>query len=140
MCSEKYDGLKNGMKIMMKLQFDKLEWERRFVYMKNIAFDEKALNQSGAKFQFIRFLPNTRLGPHFHKQLHEIFFISSGSGMIVFNKKKHKARKGDVFLCQPNDVHEIVNDSEEELVILNFKTNEKPHDIFWLEKEKNRRI
>lgn len=120
---------------MIKFQFGDLEWKKRFVYMKNVPFDEVSLNQKGAKFQIIRFLPNTRIWPHFHKNVCEIFYIRSGKGTLIFNGEKYQAEKDDIFLCQPNDIHEIINDSNEELVILTFKTNEESGDIFWLESE-----
>lgn len=124
---------------MKKLQFSKLNWEERFVYLKNVPFDEKALNQKGAKFQIVRFLPKTSIEPHFHKKVYEIFYVRSGTGTVILNGQHNIAQKDDMFLCEPNDVHEIVNDSSEEFVILIFKTNEDPADIFWVnEADKNK--
>ncbi|HLC84170.1 MAG TPA: cupin domain-containing protein [Candidatus Nanoarchaeia archaeon] len=117
---------------MLKLNLDSLNWEKRFTYTKNVVFDETVLNQRGAKFQIVRFAPKTRVGPHFHKKVTEIFYIQQGQGAMVFNGKVHQGKKDDIFLCQPGDVHEIVNESHEELVILIFKTNERPEDIIWL--------
>ncbi len=120
---------------MIKLKFSKLDWRRRYTYFKNVPFDEKELKQ-GIKFQIIRFLPDTRVGPHFHKKLTEIFYIKKGKGTIIFNKQKYEAMEDDIFLCQPKDVHEIINNSDGELIILNFKINENPGDIFWLNNKK----
>lgn len=120
---------------MKKLQFSKLNWEERFVYLKNVPFDEKSLNQKGAKFQIVRFLPKTRIEPHFHKKVYEIFYIRSGKGVVILNGKRNTAQKDDIFLCEPHDVHEIINNSSEEFVVLIFKTNENPKDIFWVNKK-----
>jgi len=49
--------------------------------------------------------------------------------------KKYIGRKDDIFLCQPNDIHSIINSSSKELVILVFKTNEDPEDLHWLDKK-----
>lgn len=125
---------------MIKLKYDNLDWKERFVYMKNVPFDEIDLNQKGAKFQIVRFLPKTRIEPHYHKKVYEIFYVRSGEGVIFFNGEKHDAKKDDFFLCQPNDVHEIINDSDEEFVLLIFKTNEDPEDIFWTEKEEEEKL
>lgn len=121
---------------MKKLQFDKLEWKERFVYLKNVLFDENTLGQKGAKFQIVRFLPKTSIKPHFHKNVREIFYVKSGNGIIVLNNERYEAKADDIFLCEPNDLHEIINDSLEELVLLIFKINEDPEDIFWLGEKK----
>lgn len=116
---------------MIHRHIEKLTWKKRFSYLKNVLFDEKILHQKGTKVQIIKFSPGTRIGPHFHKNVYEIFFITNGHGSIIFNGKKHKAKPGDIFLCQPGDVHEIINNAKEELVIVIFKTNEKTSDIVW---------
>jgi quercetin dioxygenase-like cupin family protein len=118
---------------MIRYTLTTLVWQQRFTYLKSILFDDQALHQSGAKFQIIKFSPKTNIGPHYHKHAYEIFFIESGSGTLIFNAKRYPAQAGDIFLCEPNDVHEIINDSfEKELVILIFKTNAKKTDIVWL--------
>ncbi len=116
---------------MIKLSYKNLKWIKRFSYLKNILFDEKSLNQEGAKFQIIRFLPHSRIGPHYHQKVTEIFYIRKGKGKFIFNGISHNGLKDDIFLCQPHDVHEVVNSSDEELIILIFKTNEDPSDIYW---------
>lgn len=106
-------------------------WHDRFTYIKNIVFNEQELNQAGSKFQIVKFKPHTKVKPHYHDLVSEVFYIRSGQGRIVFNGEIHTVHTDDIFLCQPGDVHEIVNDHDEELVILIFKTNENTNDIRW---------
>lgn len=108
-----------------------LAWEERFTYIKNIVFNEKDLGSLGAKFQIVKFKPQTKIEPHYHDKVHEIFYIKSGQGQIVFNGLTHQVKADDIFLCQPGDVHAIINNHKEELVILIFKTNEDENDIKW---------
>jgi mannose-6-phosphate isomerase-like protein (cupin superfamily) len=117
---------------MKKRNLDDLKWGKRFTYLKNVVFDNRDLRQKGAKFQIIRFLPNSKIGPHYHKKVTEIFFILKGSGEFVFNGRTFKGKKNGIFLCEPGDVHEIINKNSRELVILIYKTNENPKDIFWI--------
>jgi len=117
---------------MLKKNVNNLEWQERFVYLKNVVFDEKTLHQSGTKFQIIRFLPGAGIGPHFHNNVCEIFYVKKGKGVFIFNNVPVEAVEDDIFLCQPKDVHEIINKGKEELMILIFKTNEDAKDITWV--------
>lgn len=117
---------------MKQYSLGKLDWKDRFIYKKNILFDAADLHQPGAKFQIVRFLPHTKIGPHYHKRVREIFYIQAGQGIIIFNGKHYSAKTNDIFLCEPKDIHEVINDSNEEFVMLIFKTNEDPTDITWI--------
>ncbi|MEK6926600.1 MAG: cupin domain-containing protein [Nanoarchaeota archaeon] len=118
---------------MKKGNINELNWKDRFTYVKNVPFDEKDLNCKGAKFQLIKFKPNTSVKPHYHKKTYEIFFVLEGEGMMKLNNKDFRCKPGDFFLCQPNDIHEVVNDTLMDFVYLVFKTNEvEGEDIFWL--------
>ena len=120
---------------MIRKKLGELKWHDRFTYKKNIVFDESDLNQKGAKFQIVKFPENTTIKPHYHKKVTEIFYILSGKGTFSFNGKKTNAKKHDMMLCQPRDVHEISNNAKKELVILIFKTNENPRDICWIKRK-----
>ncbi len=109
----------------------KLDWKDRFTYVKNIPFDENDMKCKGAKFQIVKFKPNTSIKPHFHKKTVEIFYIKSGNGILKLNKEEFRCKPDDFFLCEPGDIHEFINNTKEDFVILIFKTNEEKEDIFW---------
>ncbi|MCK4670298.1 MAG: cupin domain-containing protein [Nanoarchaeota archaeon] len=46
-------------------------------------------------------------------------------------REEFRCKLDDFFLCEPGDVHEIINDTPEDFVILIFKTNEEDDDIYW---------
>ena len=108
-----------------------LNWKERFTYLKDIPFDEKDLNCSGSKFQIVKFKPNTFIKPHYHKKTTEIFYIREGNAVLKLNNKEFKCKKDDFFLCEPNDVHEFINNTNQDLIVLIFKTNEEENDIYW---------
>jgi len=116
---------------MKKGSLEKLNWKSRFTYVKDIPFDEKDLNCKGAKFQIVAFKPHTTIKPHFHKETTEIFYIQSGQGILKLNHQKFRCKDNDFFLCQPGDIHEFINDTDKDFVILIFKTNEEENDIYW---------
>lgn len=122
------------MSRLKEYKLEELEFKERFTYLKSIPFTEKDLRRKGSKFQIVIFKPKTRIKPHYHKKTCEIFYILRGSGILKLNEKEFKCSKDRFFLCEPEDVHEFINESEEELVILIFKTNEEKNDIYFLEK------
>ncbi|PIV50207.1 hypothetical protein CO115_05020 [Candidatus Falkowbacteria bacterium CG_4_9_14_3_um_filter_36_9] len=73
---------------MIRKKLKNLEWKKRYGYIKNIIFDEKKLNQKGARFQIIKFPAKTKIDFHFHKRVYETFYIRSGQGIFYFNNKK----------------------------------------------------
>ncbi len=108
-----------------------LEFKPRYTYSKDVPFTEKDLRCSGALFQVVKFQPQTSIKPHVHKKTVEVFYVKSGTGIIKMNNKEFRCKPDDFFLCEPGDVHEFINDTNEEFVILIFKTNEKDEDIYW---------
>ncbi len=117
---------------MKKNKLNNLEWEKRHCYLKNIVFGAEELNQEGTKFQIVRFASGSKLKPHYHKKVTEIFYVVKGEGVFIFNEQRYKVEPGSIFLCEPRDVHGMENDSTEELVFLIFKTNETDGDSVWL--------
>ncbi|MDO8660688.1 MAG: cupin domain-containing protein [Candidatus Woesearchaeota archaeon] len=109
----------------------KQKWKNRFTYVKTIPFDETALRSKGARFQIVKFLPQTAIEPHYHKNVTEIFYIRSGNGILRINNKEFRCKPDDFFLCEPGDMHEFLNDTDQEFIILIFKTNESAEDIFF---------
>jgi len=112
------------------LEFSERKFHDKVVYKKNIVFDEKDL-ASGAKFQIITFKPGNSVKAHYHKKTKEIFYIEDGEGTLKLNNEEFRCRKGDIFLCEPGDRHEVINDSKDDFTFLVFKVNEEKDDIYW---------
>jgi len=117
---------------MKKYNIEKLNWKERFCYVKNIPFSADDLNCKGTKFQIVKFKPGVHLKPHYHKEICEIFYIQSGSGVLIMNCERFRCKADDFFLCEPGDVHGFLNDTTEDFIVLIFKTNEEESDIFWV--------
>lgn len=116
---------------MKHIKPKELVWTKRFTYDKVIIADENTLKSKGSKFQIVNFSPKTNIKPHYHKKTIEIYFIESGTGKIILNGIEYMAETGDIFIIEPGDTHEIINDTNDNFTILIFKTNEEKNDIYW---------
>lgn len=66
------------------------------------------------------FKPGQKITKHKHADMHEIFLIESGNGVIRIDGKDHKIRKGNCITVEPGDEHEIRNTGSKDLVITYF--------------------
>ncbi len=106
-------------------------WKERFSYLKDVPFTQDDFRAPGAKFQIVKFAPGAVVAPHWHEKTVEVFFIRQGAGVLRLAGKEFRCKPDDFFLCEPGDVHEFINDTDSEFVILIFKTNEEADDIRW---------
>lgn len=116
---------------MKKLNLNKLNWEKRYSYLKNVLFTEKDLNCVGSKFQVVKFLSGESIEQHYHKRTYEIFYILEGRGIVTMNGKDYLVGPNNMFLCEPKDKHGFNNTGSKDLIVLIFKTNEPKDDIYW---------
>jgi uncharacterized cupin superfamily protein len=76
--------------------------------------------------------PGKRSCPfHSHRGEEEMFFIVKGMGVLRYGDEIRKIRAGDVICCPaggPETAHQIINDSEGDLVYLSI-SNILPADI-----------
>ncbi len=121
---------------MKHVSLSTLTYHERFTYLKTIVFDENELQSKGAKFQIVIFKPNAQIEPHYHTKTTEIFYIQAGSGTLILNSQTFVCKSGDIFLCEPGDVHAFMNPTTQDFTIVIFKTNEEAGDIFWIENNK----
>jgi len=66
--------------------------------------------------------------PHGHNIIDETFFFMKGSGKMLVDDEEYDAPEGSVFLIEPKEMHNIKNDSEEELKVVFIKGDYKPDD------------
>lgn len=57
---------------------------------------------------------------HSHSDMWEVFFVESGRGIIKVNDQEFLLEKGVYIVVNPHDNHEIINNSEEDLIINYF--------------------
>ena len=72
--------------------------------------------------------PGESLGGHYHRQVEETFYVVAGEGTFVVNGERLAASVGDAFRMEPNDRHDILNESAEPLRLVFIKTPYLPED------------
>lgn len=110
------------------------DWLEREGYSKKALVTKDDLKSKSNIFvQIVKNEPHTNVKPHYHKQTIEIFYILSGSGIFFINNDKNRRKPGDVILCEPGDVHGVINDTDEDFLTLVFKINPTENDNYWVE-------
>lgn len=56
--------------------------------------------------------------PHFHKVSQETYFILEGNGLIQVDGKEFSLTPGQACFIEPEEIHQIKNQGEEDLVFL----------------------
>ena len=57
---------------------------------------------------------------HAHRDMHEVFFVEAGSGLMRIENVEHALQHGVCITIAPGERHEITNNSSSELVLLYF--------------------
>lgn len=63
------------------------------------------------------FPPGEIVNPHTHQDMYEIFFVEKGLGVIKINDQPHPIEEGTCITVELGDKHEIINSSNNDLVI-----------------------
>ena len=120
---------------MKKGNLSGLKWQERFDYVKNVTFNEDDFKTKGSKFQIVKFPAGKQVDPHFHKTKVEVFYVVKGQGIIKINDQEFRCQPDDFFLIERGDVHQIINDTDEDFIMLVFRTNEIQEDLHWQNEE-----
>ena len=65
---------------------------------------------------------------HGHQFLDETFYFMEGDGVMIVDEEEFAAPEGSVFLCEPQEMHNIRNDSDSPIKIVFIKGDYKPDD------------
>jgi quercetin dioxygenase-like cupin family protein len=76
----------------------------------------------------ILMLPDDRLGAHFHQEVEETFYLVEGTVKFYVNEQEYQATAGDAFRLEPEDRHDIWNDSDEPAKFVFIKCPYLPQD------------
>ena len=115
------------------MKLEEKEWLQKEGYSKKILFTENELKSRGHVVQIVKSEPHTEIKPHYHKQTIEIYCVLRGNAILFFKDKRFRAQHDDVFLCEPREVHGLMNDTDDDFLLLVFKINAKEDDSYWVE-------
>lgn len=72
--------------------------------------------------------PKDTLGAHYHKEVEEVFYFLEGEPKMIVNEKEYRVKVGDAFRIEPEERHDIINDTNECVKIVFIKTPFIPED------------
>jgi quercetin dioxygenase-like cupin family protein len=75
--------------------------------------------------------PHTTIEDHYHKTSREFYYVLQGTCLLTINHETLRLSVGDMLLTEPDDVHKLINDGDEEFKLLVFKTNATSDDTYW---------
>ena len=124
----KGSSLSPRMKLIKK---DDKKWLDKEGYSKKIFLTEKDLNSPGNHVQLIKIKPHETAKNHYHKIQTEIFYFLNKNGFFIVNGKKFPVEEGDIIVIEPNDRHEVVNNTDNDFLYLAFKIKYNEDDFYW---------
>ena len=71
-------------------------------------------------FSRARLSPGQVARTHQHADMHEVFFVESGTGVIKVDGCEHPLGRGVCVAVEPGERHEVVNCGAEDLVLMYF--------------------
>lgn len=75
-----------------------------------------------------KFMPGEELGPHYHRVVEETFYFPAGSPKMIVDGKEYRAEAGDAFRVEPGETHNIVNDTDSDVIVVFIKAPYDPED------------
>jgi quercetin dioxygenase-like cupin family protein len=107
-------------------------WLKRQGYSKKILLSEDDLKSKGNLVQIVRNEAHTEIKPHYHKHMIEIYHILKGKAVVFCGNTRVRTQPGDTLLCEPGEVHGLINDTNEDFLFVVFKINAKDEDLTWV--------
>lgn len=107
-------------------------WLKGQGYSKKILLSEDDLKSKGNLVQIVKNEAHTEIKPHYHKEMIEIYHILRGNAVVFCGDTIVRAHPRDTLLCEPGEVHGLVNDTDEDFLFAVFKINAKDEDIHWV--------
>jgi len=124
-----------SIKVTKEMKFVKFTmegWLERQGYSKKIVLNEKDLKSKGNIVQIVKNKAHTEIKPHFHKHMIEIYYIVKGNAVVFCGDSRIRTKPGDTLLCEPKEVHGLVNDTDEDFQFVVFKIDAKDEDMYWV--------
>jgi mannose-6-phosphate isomerase-like protein (cupin superfamily) len=61
--------------------------------------------------------PGSSSNPHIHKGEEEVFYVVSGKGKVMLNRKKFNIKPGTFIYIKPGTLHQLINTGKEVLKV-----------------------
>jgi quercetin dioxygenase-like cupin family protein len=116
---------------MKYIKAEEKSWEQKEGYSKQVLGKESEIAVPGTQIQILKIKPGEVAKAHHHEKQTEIFYFLNNNGHFVINGEKISPQEGDVIIMEPNDVHEVSNNTQEDFLYVGFKLNYQEGDSHW---------
>lgn len=117
---------------MKFVKLDTKKWIVKQGYSKKILLTEEDLKSKGNLVQIVKNKAHTEIKPHYHNNMIEIYHILKGNAVVFCGETRVRTQPGDTLLCEPGEVHGLVNDTDKDFEFTVFKINAKDQDMYWV--------
>ena len=103
-------------------------WVQKEGYETRLLADAREMNAPEAEVQLVKFCKG-KYGHH-HERKTEFFYFTAGQGRVIIDGEEQEITPGTELQVRPGTHHEFINESNEPLEAIMFKTNSQPDDTF----------
>ncbi|NLI73852.1 MAG: cupin domain-containing protein [Euryarchaeota archaeon] len=114
---------------MKHIRASEIEWIEGRGYQKRKTLESWPLPANVSLVQEVRFPKGSSVPPHYHLVQTEIFYALS-PGSIVIDDQEIIMEKGDIVICEPEEVHGMPL-IEEDFAFLVMKIDYREDDTVW---------
>ena len=82
-------------------------------YYRNVVYTDKNI-----QLVYMRLRPKEEIGAEKHVRSTQFFRIESGKGMAIVGRRRYRLKDGVVVIVPPNTIHNIINTSKTEDLLL----------------------
>ena len=101
-------------------------------------YEELLLDKDSFGFKRLVLFSGKMSSYHYHNNKNEIFYVDAGSARIRLENEEKTLLKGEYLYLPKGTVHQILNDQQENLVILEFGHPQDDTDVVRVEDPWNR--
>ncbi len=123
--SQKGGTEKKGRKIT---RVEVRKWVKKEGYETRLLADACDMGAPETEVQLVKFHKGKY--SHRHKRKTEFFYFTAGQGWVTIKGQRWEIKPGTELLVNPDTHHEFVNENEEPLEAIMFKTNNQSNDTF----------
>jgi mannose-6-phosphate isomerase-like protein (cupin superfamily) len=90
--------------------------------IKKVLLNEHELPGS-VRLSHALFSPGQKASAHRHEGLCEVFYVLSGCGQMIVDNIDYPLEQGSCIVVEAGELHELVNNGEEDMTVLYFGLN-----------------
>ena|SRR3990167_10282469 len=103
-------------------------WVKKEGYETRLLANASDMDAPKTEVQLVKF--NKGKYGHHHKRKTEFFYFTAGQGWVIIDRQRQEIKPSTELLVKPGTQHEFINESNDPLEAIMFKTNSQPDDTF----------